>query len=203
MVNASENSAQAYRRELLKNQSWQVLNFASKAGFLILPTPLMISRWGAGGYGLFALASSLLVSMALLDGGIRSLTRIQMADAWKRNDEERARRVYSQSLLTFVCVCMIAIAASIALALTGWMGEWLRLPPGGSGVLVLAVACTAVLMTTLLALEPLAGRGNLSALKAANTCGALAAIPLCGALVFSGAQVGAVDGTREVGPHES
>ena len=60
MVNATDDTTHAYRKELLKNQVWQVLNFGSKAGFRsILLTPLMISRWGAAGYGLFALASSL------------------------------------------------------------------------------------------------------------------------------------------------
>jgi len=191
-VNSDDNTIHSYRRELLKNQLWQVLNFASKAGFLFLLTPLMISKWGAEGYGLFALASSLLVSMAILDGGVRALTRIQMAEAWKRGDEQSARRVYLEGLLTFASICLLAIAASIALAATGWMTDLLRLPPGGAAVLVMTVACTAVLMISLLALEPLAARGNLSALKAANTWGAVVAIPLCGAMVLWGAHVGPV-----------
>jgi len=41
-------------------------------------------------------------------------------------------------------------------------------------------------------LEPLAARGNLSELKAANTWGAVAAIPVCAALVFADAPVGIV-----------
>ena len=72
----------------------------------------------------------------------------------------------------------------MALAAAGWMTSLLRLPQGGAGVLVMTVACTAVLMISLLALELLAARGNLSALKAANTWGAVVAIPLCGAMVF-------------------
>ena len=188
----SSTPKNAYRRELLQNQIWQVLNFGSKAGFLLLLTPLMISKWGADGYGLFALASSLLVSMAILDGGVRALTRIQMAEAWRDGDEETARRVYSEGLLTFASVCLLAIAISFVLATTGWMSEALRLPPGGAGVLVMTVICTAVFMTTLLGLEPLAARGNLSELKAANTWGAVAAIPVCAALVFANAPVALV-----------
>jgi len=188
----SDTKETSYRKELLNNQLWQVLNFGSKAGFLVLLTPLMISKWGAGGYGLFALASSLLVSMALLDGGVRALTRIQMAEAWKIGDEAAARKAYSEGLLTFASVCIVAIAASIVLAFSGWMTDILRLPPGGAAVLVLTVICTSLLMTTLLALEPLAARGNLSALKAANTWGAVAAIPICAALVLSGSPIGAV-----------
>ena len=45
-LSASGNPTKAYRRELLQNQIWQVLNFGSKAGFLLLLTPLMISKWG-------------------------------------------------------------------------------------------------------------------------------------------------------------
>lgn len=192
ILNAASNPNKAYRKELLQNQLWQVLNFGSKAGFLLLLTPLMISKWGADGYGLFALASSLLVSMAILDGGVRALTRIQMAEAWKNGDEAAARRVYSEGLLTFASVCVVAIGLSIALAAAGWMGEVLRLPPGGAAVMVMTVICTAVFMTTLLGLEPLAARGNLSELKAANTWGAVAAIPVCAALVFANAPVGVV-----------
>lgn len=191
-MNDSPNPKKAYRKELLLNQVWQVLNFGSKAGFLLLLTPLMISKWGAEGYGVFALASSLLVSMAILDGGVRALTRIQMAEAWKNGDEETARRVYSEGLLTFASVCLVAVLISIGVALPGWMGEVLRLPPGGAGVMVMTVICTAVFMTTLLGLEPLAARGSLSELKAANTWGAVAAIPVCAALVFANAPVGVI-----------
>jgi O-antigen/teichoic acid export membrane protein len=191
-VNTPHEATKAYRKELLKNQVWQVLNFGSKAGFLILLTPLMISKWGAEGYGLFALASSLLVSMAILDGGVRALTRIQMAEAWKRGEEETARRVYREGFLTFVVICLLAVAASGLLAATGHLTSALRLPEGGASVLVLTVACTAVLMISLLLLEPLAARGNLSAMKAANTWGAIVAIPLCGVLVFFSCHVATV-----------
>lgn len=168
------------------------MNFVSKAGFLILLTPLMISKWGAEGYGLFALASSLLVSMAILDGGVRALTRIQMAEAWKHGDEASEKRIYREGLMTFTLVCLLAIALSVMLAATGWMTSLLKLPGGGDWILVMTVVCTAVLMISLLGLEPLAARGNLSALKAANTWGAILAIPLCGVMVLSGAGIGSV-----------
>ena len=183
-----------YRRELLWNQLWQALNFASKAAFLLLLTPMMISQWGSIGYGLFALASSLLVSMALLDGGIRSLTRIQMADAAKRGDSVALKRIYTQGLLTFAAVSLAAVVLSALLSLSGCLTAWFHLPKGGASILVLTVFCTAILMTSILALEPLAAKGNLSTLKAANTCGALIAIPLCALLVFLGAGVGPVIG---------
>ena len=182
----------SYRHELLWNQLWQGLNFGSKAAFLLLLTPMMLSRWGSEGYGLFALASSLLVSMALLDGGVRALTRIQMADAWKRGDFDSMEQVYSEGLLTFASVSLIAVAACTILSRSGCLSAWFHLPPGGSGVLVMTVICTSVLMTSILGLEPLAAKGNLSTLKASNTLGALAAIPACALLVFLGAGVGPV-----------
>jgi O-antigen/teichoic acid export membrane protein len=193
-VHTREQSSgtQSYRRELLSNQLWQSLNFGSKAAFLLLITPMMISRWGSLRYGLFALASSLLVSMALLDGGIRSLTRIQMADAWRRGDTESLQRSYTEGILTFASVSIAAVTISEALSLCGCLTAWFHLPAGGSGVLVLTVFCTAILMTSILMLEPLAAKGNLSTLKAANTWGAMAAIPVCAFLVFLGAGVGPV-----------
>ena len=177
---------------MLWNQLWQALNFGSKALFLILLTPMMLSRWGSDGFGLFALASSLLVSMALLDGGVRALTRIHMADAWKRRDVESMGRIYAEGILTFASVSLVAIMVSAVLSQTGCLTAWFHLPPGGAGVLVMTVICTAVLMTSVLALEPLAAKGNLSTLKASNTWGTVVAIPLCALLVQQGAREGGV-----------
>lgn len=115
---------------------------------------MMLSRWGSEGYGLFALASSLLVSMALLDEGVRALTRIQMADAWKRSEPESMQQAYSEGLLTFASVSLIAVAACTILSRSGCLSAWFHLPPGGSGVLVMTVICTSVLMTSILGLEP-------------------------------------------------
>ena len=184
--------ADSYGRELVWNQIWQSLNFGSKAAFLLILTPMMILHWGSIGFGLFAVASSLLVSMALLDGGIRSLIRVQMADAMKRNDTESLKRIYAEGVLTFATVSSAAFVVSLALSLLGCLTAWFRLPPGGGTVLVITVVCTAILMTSILLLEPLAAEGNLSILKAANTWGAVAAVPICAILVFLGAGVGPV-----------
>lgn len=149
----------------------------------------MLKKWGAENFGLFALASSLLVSMALLDGGVRALTRIRMAEAWAQGDEKAARDIYSEGILTFSSICLLAFVISVLVAALGWLDQWLHLPPGGARVLVLTVFCTAILMITLLALEPLAAKGALSILKASNTWGALIAIPICGILVWASASV--------------
>ena len=178
-----------YLDELLKNQLWQSLNFVAKAAFLVLLTPLMMAKWGAEGFGLFALASSLLVSMSLLDGGVRSLTRLRLAEAIRESDDRAFRRAYSEGLFTFASVVALACLASAALAATGELGRWLNLAGGGEWVLVLTVILSGILMITLLALEPLAAQGRLSELKSANTWGAVIAIPLVAILVWAGCPV--------------
>lgn len=176
-------------RELLLNQLWQSANFVSKALFLLLLTPLMLSKWGAVQYGLFALASSLLVSMALLDGGVRALTRIRMAKALKAGDDVAFRRAFGEGMVTFATVAGVASLIGAVLAASGLFTRWFQLPEGGGLVLGVTIAMTGILMTTFLLLEPLAAKGNLSTLKAANTWGAIAAMPACGLAVWLGAPV--------------
>lgn len=173
-----------YLRELLWNQIWQSANFVSKALFLLLLTPLMLKRWGPDGFGLFGLSSSLLVSMALTDGGVRSLTRLRLTEALSRGDEAEFRRALGEGLFTFTSVLGVVILGVIALAATGWMQTGLKLPPGGSLVLVITVILTGIQLISLLALEPLAARGKLSAVKAAGTWGALLGIPVCTAALW-------------------
>jgi O-antigen/teichoic acid export membrane protein len=181
---AAAGEHREYLKELLWNQIWQSANFVSKAGFLLLMTPLMLKRWGADGFGLFGLSSSLLVSMALTDGGVRSLTRLRLSEALRNNDEAEFRRALSEGLLTFVAVLGFVVILVAGLAASGWMRTALKLPPGGEVVLVTTVIMTGISMTTLLALEPLAARGKLSETKAANTWGAIVAIPLCGVVLW-------------------
>jgi O-antigen/teichoic acid export membrane protein len=183
------NDKNSYQGELFHNQLWQSLNFAAKAGFLFLLTPLMLSKWGAEGFGLFALSSSLLVSMALLDAGVRSLTRLRLAQARNAGDEEAFRRAYSEGLAAFASVVFCAGGVAVLLALGGQLGRWLRISGEGQWVLVLTVFLTGLLMLTLLALEPVAAGGRLSLLKSANTLGALVAIPLVAGFVWWGASV--------------
>lgn len=181
---AADSEHRAYLKELLWNQIWQSANFVSKAGFLLLMTRLMLKRWGPDGFGLFSLSSSLLVSMALTDGGVRSLTRLRLSEALRKNDEAEFQRALSEGLFTFVAVLGLVIAAVAGLAATGWLRTTLKLPPGGEVVLVTTVIMTGISMTTLLALEPLAARGKLSETKAANTWGAVVAIPVCGVALW-------------------
>lgn len=183
-VKDAKGGHREYLGELLSNQIWQSVNFISKAFFLLLLTPLMLKRWGADGFGLFGLSSSLLVSMALTDGGVRSLTRVRLAEAIRNSDDAEFRRALGEGLFTFLTVLGFVVLATVGLAASGWMKTVLRLPAGGSLVLVTTVILTAVGMTTLLALEPLAARGKLSTVKASNTWGALISIPVCGVALW-------------------
>lgn len=186
---ADQTQSRAYLRELLRNQIWQSANFLSKALFLVLLTPLMLWRWGADQYGLFALASSLLVSMALLDGGVRNLTRLRLVAAEKSGDDEEYRRSFAFGVLTFGAVVLLAVGVVAALAAAGWLRTWFNLPPNGPMVLVVTVALTGIMMLSIFGLEPMAARGNLSSMKAANTWGALVAIPAVAGAVWVGATV--------------
>lgn len=192
MSEESTQSAKAYRKELLYNQLWQSANFLSKAGFLVLLTPLMISKWGAEGYGVFALASSLLVSMALLDGGVRALTRLRLAEALKSGKDDAYARAYAEGMLTFTYVVILAVLIAIGLGATGLLKSSLKLPDGASEILVMTVGLTGIMMITLLMLEPLAAKGNLSTLKAANTWGAVVSIPVIAGVVWFGGSIGLV-----------
>jgi hypothetical protein len=186
---AAASERRTYLKELLSNQIWQSANFVSKGLMFLLLTPLMRKRWGEDGYGLFALSSSLLVSMALADGGVRSLTRIRLTEALKNNDEDEFRRALSEGLFTFVAVLGLVTLAVMGFAATGWMQTILNLPPGGQLVLVTTVILTGISLTTVLALEPLAARGKLSATKSANTWGAIVALPVCGIAIWLHASI--------------
>jgi O-antigen/teichoic acid export membrane protein len=180
------SSSRDHLRELSRNQVWQSANFLAKALFLALLTPLMLARWGAEQYGLFALASSLLVSLALLDGGVRALTRLRLTEALAAGDRARYRRAFTEGVVTFSAVVIAAFLAALAGGLAGWWSALFRLPAGGDRMLVITVGLTGLMMLGILLLEPLAARGRLSALKAANTWGALLALPLCAAAVWLG-----------------
>lgn len=182
-------SRRAYQRELFSNQVWQGVNFLSKAGFLFLLTPLMIAKWGTEGYGLFALASSLLVSMALIDGGVRALTRIRLAEAIRVGSERTYQEAYWRGLSAFGMVAVLVFLGVTALGSSGVLAHVLKLPVGGSLVMVVTVGLTGLFMFCTLALEPIAAAGNLSVYKAANTVAALLAIPVCAGALFLNAGV--------------
>ena len=173
-----------YPRELLRNQLWHGANFLSKALFLFLLTPFMLGVWGREQYGLYALCSSLFVSLALLDGGVRSLTRVRLAARTNRPDSPAPGVILAEGLITFFLVCASVL---LFVLLAGWGGRWdslLQLPAGGQNVLIGSGIFTALWMGSVLALEPVAAAGHLSRVKSANTWGVILALPFCALVLF-------------------
>jgi O-antigen/teichoic acid export membrane protein len=174
----------AYKWELLLNQLWQGLNFFSKAAFLGLLTPLMLLRWGDGDYGMFALASSLLVSLAIMDCGVRSLTRLRLCNALVANDLAEFRSAVAEGCAAFALVAFLAFLVAVGIAAFGGWSHLLRLPPEGDFLIAMTVGLVGLFMLSVLLLEPLAAMGQVSNTKAANTLGALVAIPLVALFVY-------------------
>ena len=175
-----------YPRELLRNQLWHGANFLSKGLTLFLLTPLMLRLWGKEQYGVYALCSSLFVSLALLDGGVRSLTRVRLAARVHQPDSPAPGLILAQGLITFFLVCASALLFAL---IAGWGGRWdtlLQLPAGGQNILIGSGIFTALWMGSVLALEPVAAAGHLSRVKSANTWGVIFALPLCALVLILG-----------------
>lgn len=147
----------------------------------------MIRLWGPEQYGLFALSSSLFVSLALLDGGVRSLTRVRLAPLLAEGNTEDAVRTLAQGLLAFVLACAFALLVALGLCANNFLSHALHLPQGGQIVLLISGILTSLWMISVLALELLAAEGRLSDVKAANTQGILLALPTCATCLFWGA----------------
>ena len=186
---ADSNPPSSYHRELLWNQIWQGLNFAAKFGFLFLLTPIMVRLWGQVQFGLFALASSLLVSLAVLDFGVRSSTRLRLCEAMTAGDDARFLLHLRRGFQAFGLICGAAAVLALGLgAIRGW-SRLFHLPPGGDTVMTVTIFLVAFFMTTSLLLEPIAAQGRVSDVKKANTLGAAVAIPFLWLWVHQGGSV--------------
>jgi O-antigen/teichoic acid export membrane protein len=152
----------------------------------------MLTIWGPTGYGMFALASSLLVSLAILDCGVRSLTRLRLSRALAEQDEQAYNVALCEGLAAFGFVALLVFLAALAIAWGGWWSRWLHLPPEGNALIAMTVGLVGLFMLSVLALEPLAAANRISALKAVNTIGALTAIPVVGLFVWFRQSVTAV-----------
>jgi O-antigen/teichoic acid export membrane protein len=193
MVKSIPTGLRAYRRELFSNQIWHGANFGAKALFLAVLTPLMVRTWGLAGYGEFALASSLLVSMSVLDGGVRNYTRLRLCQALSEGDLCTAHRTLGIGLVAFGLVAVAAFLLTALFAWGGHLGSVFQLSAEGNRLLVGTTGLIGILMLSIVALEPLAAEGKLSWVKAANTVGAVTALPVVGAWVyFHGSVSGAV-----------
>lgn len=191
MTTEIDLETKADRRELWLNQIWQGLNFGSKAVFLALMTPWMLQVWGETKFGVFAMASSLVVSLNLLDFGVRSLTRIRLVEAGASGDPTTVARVMAPGLFAFGLMGLGIFLLALGVTFPGWTEQLFTVEREDAWSLVLTTGLTALYMVTLLLMEPLCAQGSLSKVKAANTIGAVVAIPAVALVLWAGGGVSA------------
>ncbi len=174
-------------REFFLNHVWESLNAAAKILFFAVATPLMLSAWGADRFGLFAVANSCVALMAIVDLGLRTLTRIGLTNP--RLPEDAKIRLHALHLAAFSVAAAGTVGIVGLLSLAGCWHRWLHLPPIGDLIIVTAAGFTAVSMLLQLLLERIAAAGRLSQIKAALFAGNLLAFGVVVALLMNGASV--------------
>jgi ADP-heptose:LPS heptosyltransferase len=177
-------------REFFLNHVWESLNATAKILFFAVATPLMLSAWGAEKFGLFAVANSCVALMAIVDLGLRTLTRVGLTNP--RLSEDAKIRLHALHVATFSVVAGGAVGMIALLSLAGCWHLWLRLPPTGDLIIITAAAFTAMTMGLQLLLERVAAAGRLSRIKAALFAGNLVAFGIVIGLLKEGASVQSV-----------
>ena len=177
-------------REFFLNHVWESLNSGAKILFFAIATPLMLSAWGAERFGLFAVANSCVAMMAIVDLGLRMLTRVGLTNP--ESSEDSKIRLHALHVAAFSIASFGTIGVVALLSLAGCWHRWLQLPPTGDLIIVIAAAFTAVTMWLQLLLERIAAAGRLSRIKVALFVGNFAAAVVVVALLRSGASVAIV-----------
>ena len=145
-------------REFFLNHVWESLNSGAKILFFAIATPLMLSAWGAERFGLFAVANSCVAMMAIVDLGLRMLTRVGLTNP--ESSEDSKIRLHALHVAAFSIASFGTIGVVALLSLAGCWHRWLQLPPTGDLIIVIAAAFTAVTMWLQLLLERIAaGQG--------------------------------------------
>lgn len=174
------------QRELALIQLWETLSTVAKAAFFFVVTPVLLARLGREEYGWLALSFSVVTCVVVTDFGIRGYLRVTLS-AMSGGEDRFREQAISQSAAAFLCVQLPLIALTIFAGHAGWWSRWLGLGPGGDVVLVAAVVGSSVLSLSLLLVEPLAARRQLSPVKLASFLGNVLAVPLVFALASTGA----------------
>jgi len=174
------------QRELFRNQIWHGCNFLSKALFLGVLTPYLLLKWGPDRYGMYALASSLVVVLAAMDGGIRDATRMALCHADANHDVQGFHFALQKGVMSFLLIVAVVFILSIGTAVLGGFSSMFKLPREGDLLICITVLLTGLSMSLVLMLEPLAARNKLSTLKKVNTFGSVAALPAVAACVTLG-----------------
>lgn len=164
-VAASGPSAiERHNRELVWNHLWESCNAGAKILLFAVLTPIMLANWGTANFGLFAVANSCVALMAVVDLGLRLLTRRGLSDSLL--SESGRARLRAVNLLGFLAAAGVTIAIIGALALGRCWHRWLNLPPVADSVIVTTALLTALTMSLQLLFEPIAAAGRLSQVKA-------------------------------------
>lgn len=174
-------------RELFLNHVWESLNAGAKIVFFAVVTPLMIARWGEDRFGLFAVANSVVALMAIVDLGLRTLTRVGLTNP--RFSAAEKVRLHALNVAAFSIAAAIAIAVVVVLAATECWHRWLNLPPSGDFIIAVTAVMTAATMCLQLMLERIAAAGHLSRIKAALFVGNIIAFGIVILLLTRGATV--------------
>jgi O-antigen/teichoic acid export membrane protein len=108
---------------ILKNIASNWIGFVIAAGVTILLTPFVLRRLGPGGYGIWALTSSVVGYYGLLDLGFRSgvnqyLTRALAVRDYRRASEVMSTAVVALSALGAVMAVLSLLSASVVPRLT-------------------------------------------------------------------------------------
>lgn len=111
-------------RNVLSN--WGVLVFSTVVNFFL--APFIVRHLGQSGFGIWTLMSSLTGYLGLLDLGVRSAVTRFVARHHAATDHEEASRIASSALLFFTTAGLLAVSASIILAL--FVVQHFQIAPG-------------------------------------------------------------------------
>jgi ADP-heptose:LPS heptosyltransferase len=181
------NKPERHGRELFLNHVWESLNAGAKILLFAVVTPMMLATWGQERFGLFAVANSCVALMAIVDLGLRTLTRVGLTNPHLSNSGKV--RLHALNVAAFSAAGGSGVTIVTVLSLAGCWHRWLHLPPSGDLVIAMTAALTVAMMLTQLLLERIAAAGHLSRIKAALFVGNLLAFAMVVALLKHGGTV--------------
>jgi succinoglycan biosynthesis protein ExoM len=142
----------------------------------LITTRILLDHLGASGYGVYALAGSVVAYLELLELGFGTATTKMMAEDVDRHNESVLR-----TLNTNVAVLMVtgAVAIVIGVTLSGYAPEWFNIPSNLDGQAHIAFAIMSVAIAISIPFDTLGGAltayGRLDLLSLSNMARALSA----------------------------
>lgn len=110
-------------KKLLSSSFFRFLENIITVVTSLLLTPFLISNLGNEDYGLWLLTLSVLGWFKIADLGFPAAVQRQIAWAMEKYDAKQVKKVFSTSVVLFICLGIFSIAGIIVLALnTQWLG---------------------------------------------------------------------------------